>query len=180
MDKTVDLNERALEKEKKDFVKLCKMLEVGARTITILILIAVPVFILAIGLDALNIVVEIEGFMAEDYIMLGCATLLCVCFGIGLNFIANVFRKMRIEETPFRYDVADKMKGAGVAFVVAGGLAFIFNVTLMILNGASVLDFADVPTYPDFFSFVLGVFLLALAYVFNYGCKLQQEADETI
>jgi hypothetical protein len=138
------------------------------------------VFLLAIGLDVLDILVDIEGFMAEDYIMLGCATLLCVCFGIGLNFIASVFRNMRLGETPFRYDVADKMKGAGMAFVVASGLAFMFNVTLMILNGAGVLEFADAPSYPDFFSFVLGVFLLALAYVFNYGCKLQQESDETI
>lgn len=180
MGKTVDLNERALEKEKKDFVKLCRLLETGAMTIMILILVAVPTFVLALGLDALNVAVEIEGFMTEDIIMLVCAIVLCTCFGIGLNFISKVFRNMRLGETPFRYDVADKMKGAGTAFVVAGGLSFIFNITLMILNGAGVLDFADVPTYPDFFSFVLGVFLLALAYVFNYGCKLQQESDETI
>ena len=27
---------------------------------------------------------------------------------------------------------------------------------------------------------MLGVVLIIIAYVFNYGCKLQQEADETL
>ena len=35
--------------------------------------------------------------------------------------------------------------------------------------------------YPFIYSvLILGVVLMIIAYVFNYGCKLQQESDETL
>ncbi|MBP1542735.1 MAG: hypothetical protein J6A16_01450 [Oscillospiraceae bacterium] len=180
MTNTVDLNEKALENEKKDFIKLCKLLETGARIIMILMMIVAPLLALFVGLDAFGIVVDIKSAVAEDWVTIAGVFVVCIGFGIGLNFIASIFRTMRLGETPFRYDVADKIKAAGTVFALTGALCFIMNVAVMILEAAGILNFDSFTSLPDFFSFVFGVFLLALAYVFNYGCKLQQESDETL
>lgn len=181
MDKVVDLNEKALEKEKKDFNKMCRFFEMLATVFRTLIMICVPILLVFYIISALGWVDIGEDFRsAEGLITTIALSITCIGYVIALNFGAKIFKTVRTAETPFRYDVSDKMKGAGLALIVTGILGFILNVLVRVLMANSTLYFDTMTYMPDTVPFLFGVFLLALAYIFNYGCKLQQEADETI
>ena len=67
---------------------------------------------------------------------------------------------------------ASKIKAAGMALIGTGFLAIVAAVMEGFFKETTIrieLDF-----------FIWGAVILAIAYIFNYGCKLQQESDETI
>ena len=99
-------------------------------------------------------------------------------YGKNGNIKVNVFDSYEELSLAAADFVADKMKGAGYALAASGVIGFILNMIATVLeaNGGFVLEMYMPETVP----FLFGVFLIALAYVFNYGCKLQQESDETI
>ena len=105
-----------------------------------------------------------------------------VVYGILITGIViyHIFRRLRAAETPFCYDIADKIKGAGHA---AWGIGF----GLLVFGAAAALSLSDRQLlrpygfgYVEFGILILGALLTISAYVFNYGCKLQQESDETL
>ena len=107
--------------------------------------------------------------------------------GIALlwNAARHIFRRLRTAETPFCYDIADKIKGAGFLAILLGIISLVYRtvVELISKNGGNFVKsdgYMDLG-YPFIYSvLILGVVLMITAYVFNYGCKLQQEADETL
>ena len=107
--------------------------------------------------------------------------------GIALlwNSARHIFRRLRTSETPFCYDIADKIKGTGFLAILLGIISLVYRavVELISKNGGHFVKsdgYADLG-YPFIYSvLILGVVLMITAYVFNYGCKLQQEADETL
>jgi len=185
MKKAVDVVERTLEKEKSSFIFVCKMGEV----FSILILVMCIIGVLAAGFMSvmyiLGIAIDSElatPHVAEEiYCMING---ICIALGVAVacNFSVKIFNNLKTGDTPFRYDIADKIKGAGIVLIVTGLFGsvteFIYNIlidnnvfigenTIGVISGCEDMV-------------ILSVVLMAVAYIFNYGCKLQQESDETL
>lgn len=178
-----DIKERTLEQEKQSFMKMCKAFWCGANVIRIIMIVCVSIL-------ALCLIIGVAGGAADSGMeefstaggMIAVASMCVIATGyiIALGFGAKIFKTLRDGETPFRYDIADKLKGAGYVMMVTGGLGFVLNVVIQCLKANGVEGIGTAIELPDLIPFVFGSFLVALAYVFNYGCKLQQESDETL
>ena len=99
--------------------------------------------------------------------------------GIGLlwNAARHIFRRL----------IADKIKGAGFLAILVGVISCVYRLIVdVLLRNGVIRTFVKSDGYMDigypFIGFlgILGIVLIMVAYVFNYGCKLQQEADETL
>ena len=75
------------------------------------------------------------------------------------------------------YEIADKIKGAAMAVFVTATIDFIAEIIMGILE---VNGIWEINVNITFDYFIWSAILFAIAYIFNYGCKLQQESDETI
>ena len=185
MKETVDVIERTLEKDKKDFVFVCKIGEVCAILFLTLCIIGAlaagfmsVMYIITIGIDS---EFATQHIAEEIYCMLN-GVLIAVGIGIACNFAIKIFNKLKDGDTPFRYDIADKIKGAGTALIVTGLFGSVTEFIHTILTNNKVFLGEDtigiISGCEDMV--VFGAVLMALAYIFNYGCKLQQESDETL
>ena len=181
MSKKVDITKRTLEQEKQDFIKICKCFGILTNVIRILMAVCVVLLVLFAILGATGVSELSYEFTTKEGIV-STLSVCAVCIGyvIALNFGVSIFRTLRNGETPFRFDIADKIKGAGYALVVTGAVGFLLNVLVQFLVASGDLFFGNMQYLPDTVPFFFGVMLIALAYVFNYGCKLQQESDETL
>lgn len=183
MNKTVDINERTLDKEKKSFISFCKAAEgVLSAFLAFMIVAAIALFILLIMSNVMKdgILNETlrsdyttpEGIFQSVYMLIGCLGL-----AVAFNFGRNTFKKLKDGETPFRYEIADKIKGAAMAVFVTATIDFIAEIIMGILE---VNGIWEINVNITFDYFIWSAILFAIAYIFNYGCKLQQESDETI
>ncbi|MBQ8613906.1 MAG: DUF2975 domain-containing protein [Ruminiclostridium sp.] len=182
MEKVVNTIEKTLEKDKKKFIFVCKIAEVFS-------IVALAIFIVAIIAIAIMAVMSVTGvadavkeFGSPKAIMTMITdTLMLITFIIALNFSTKIFNKLKTGETPFQYDIANKIKGAGIALITGTFVCSILEFVTGFLLSSGII--ADTESYESIVSTnyaVFGVVLVALAYVFNYGCKLQQESDETV
>lgn len=174
--KTVDITERTLEKEKKNFIEFCKVVEVFFSVILVFMVIAaIAIFIMTI---MSNIILTDEPTAEEIFYSV---YLIAICIGtsIALNFGVKVFKELKKGETPFRYEIADKIKAAGMTLIGTGVVHIIAEIVRGFLYEAGNFTVKVSLTF-DFDFCICGVAVLAIAYIFNYGCKLQQESDETI
>lgn len=171
MNKTVDINERTLEKEKQEFVTVCMVFEVMCT------MMLVVVALLMLGVVG---VIAVMGAEFTDVLVLFVNSIILL-FGMtsALNFGRAIFKSLKSGETPFRYDIADKVKGAALALSMCG-------IASIIVQGISDLfstAFSDLIHYYFFIALgniFTGLLLGIMSYVMNFGCKLQQESDETI
>lgn len=171
MNNTVDINERTLENEKSEFITVCKLFEVLCMVMTAvfaLVVLIVSGVIISMGAELKDIMV----LFANSAVLL---------FGIvsALNFGRSIFRTLKSGETPFRYDIADKVKGASLALIMCGML----SVVIIGISCSFSKGFSDICHYFFFIaigSCFTGLLLGIMSYVMNYGCKLQQESDETL
>ena len=185
---TTDVMERTLAQEKGRFDKFCKLMHVFSTLMWILLTIG-AVFCLIV-----SIVQEVqyennggEARMPETLISVFYVFLVMGGIGLLWNSARHIFRRLRTAETPFCYDIADKIKGTGFLAILLGIMSFVYRMIVELLARNGVIkhfvksdDFVDIG-YPFIYSvIILGVVLMMIAYVFNYGCKLQQESDETL
>ncbi len=171
MAKTVDLNKKTLEQEKNDFIMICKVFQavcvVFAATAAVLVaILIVPLVVLKA--DVLEMVVVIANAVP---MLLGFVT--------ACNFGRSIFGKLKNGDTPFRWDIADKVKGAALSLC---GTCFV-GIIVQAISYAVSEHFSGIGQYFTFASWgcgIMGAVLCVVAYVMNYGCKLQQESDETL
>ena len=171
MKKAVDVNARTLEEERKDFVTICKVFEVMCMVFT-------GVFAL-LSVGVIGVIIYL-GAETKDVLVIALNSGILL-FGMisALNFGRAIFKSLKSGETPFRYDIADKVKGASFALLLSSMLEII------VLGGSCTVSegFADICHFYFFIllgGFVAGGILGIMSYVMNYGCKLQQESDETL
>lgn len=183
MNKVKDINERTLENEKKSFTSFCKTAEVIMTIFLIFMLILSGIIFIttlaanilkngALNFDLTGKYTTFEGIFGNLYIYI-----LCVGMAVAFNFGRNIFRELKNGETPFRYEIADKIKAVAMVVFVTGTIDFIMEIIMAILE---VNGFWSGDVTIDFELFVWSAILSAVAYIFNYGCKLQQESDETL
>ena len=171
MKKAVDVNERTFEEEKKAFALVCKVFEV---------LCVVILAVFAVSALAVTIIIAVKGADTRDVLVLSVNSAVLL-FGIvsALNFGRAIFRALKSGESPFRYDITDKVKGASLALILS-------SLASILVQSASNLfseKFSDICHYYFFLTvgcLVVGLLLGVMSYVMNYGCKLQQESDETL
>jgi len=101
-------------------------------------------------------------------------------FFVLSNFMRQLFKRLKESDTPFRYDIADKMKGAA-GVLTFGALAgmILFIICILFFNTSAHPDFLIVQSV-NLVILVIGMILQTFALIFEYGCKLQQESDETL
>ncbi len=171
MKKAVDVNARTFEEEKKDFALVCKVFEV---------LCVVILAVFAVGALAITVIVAVMGADMKDVLVLSVNSAVLL-FGIisALNFGRAIFGSLKNGETPFRYDIADKVKGASLALILSSFAGIVVQCVSHLFFG----KFSDICHYYFFLTvgcLVVGLLLGIMSYVMNYGCKLQQESDETL
>lgn len=184
MNKTINVLERTLEKEKESFVKTNKVLHFVFIVLQILsLMLAIMTSIMLIMAGA-NEVFEISDSISfPDIYQTLTLLVISVCYFIAFNHAEKIFRIFKSGESPFRYDVADKMKGAATAIIAANLINFAIEliyfavVGFMKINNDEAFEMA---IKFDFGNLILGIMIYAFSYVFNYGAKLQQESDETL
>ncbi len=93
--------------------------------------------------------------------------------------VRRIFGELRKAETPFIDGISVKMRRLAGLFALGGAAADLFPLSGLILNipGSSVFAAA----------YILSAFMIASGYIFNAfvfvferGCILQQESDETL
>ena len=180
MEKT-DVMERTLEKEKEQFDKFCKLMHIVS-TVASILLAAGAVFCLAVPIVQHIRYVRSGGLENTAVVVIGAVYTFLLTGGIALlvNYARNIFRRLRNAETPFCYDIADKIKGAGQAAWGIGCALLVYgSIAILCLKGR--LSLAQYGFgYIEAGILIVGAVLAISAYVFNYGCKLQQESDETL
>ena len=171
--KTVDVNERTLEQEKQYLKKTSGIVRIEAMCFAIaLILLMVRDLIPGDGED-----VSVVFWVKLIFLPFQAAAAIVVS-----NFVIRLFKEIETGETPFRYSIADKMKGlsdavlAGSIVFAAPGIVSTFIYTFTETEGSQTNASAVIMLGGLF----LGVLFRALSYIFGYGCRLQQESDETL
>lgn len=172
--KTVDVNERTLEQEKQYLKKTSGIVRIEAVCFGIcLILLLVRELITTYGA---------EGASALFVIDLVCLPFEGAAAFVTANLVVKLFKEIENGETPFRYSVADKMNGLSNA-VMACGIVFALPRFAGQIVGF-VTEMPDVSSNETGVIVLGGIFLglvfKSLSYIFGYGCKLQQESDETL
>ena len=178
---STNITERTLEREKKTFINFCKAAEAFLIIMMTVSLIGIIMVFTIILFGAFGLTDDTEYSSKEFFFsgIGGAIGLVGVC--ITLNFAVKIFNRLKDGESPFRYDIADKIKGAGMALVGTGIFGAVLECAGGILIGAGVLVENDMTSSLGLSDFMIwGALILAVSYVFNYGCKLQQESDETL
>lgn len=185
MKKAVDAVERTLESEKKSFIFVCKLGEIFSVIILVMCIIGGLAAAFMSAMYILGIAIDSEfatPHVAEEiYCMINgvliVAGLITACY-----FSVKIFNALKTGETPFRHDIADKIKKAGIVLILTGlfGSVTEFIYTVLVDKGVFVGQntIGVISGCEDMI--ILSMVLMAVAYVFNYGCKLQQESDETL
>ncbi len=185
MNKTVDINERTLEAEKNDFVGFCK---VGEKLLTLFYVMvvvgAVALFIMLILSNVMKNEILDEELRLKFTTANGifdnvCNIIIFIGTSIALRHFIKVFQILKDGKTPFRYEVADKIKASGLIFLNTGVIALIAEFIRLVLTVLNLYN-SDETIVFELSPLIWAAGLLAIAYIFNYGCKLQQESDETI
>ena len=131
MDKVTDINARTLEKEKRQFIFFCKIAEMifsflwGCLVIGAAAIVIMTIMHLAGVVD----IEESEAYSPREFIFTGVYYLIyCIGWSIIVNFGAKVFKTLKDGETPFRYEVADKIKAAGITCVCMWGFELVSEI----------------------------------------------------
>jgi hypothetical protein len=105
-----------------------------------------------------------------------------------LRLIRNVLKPMK-DGRPFEREVAVNLKKMAVAILFAGGIwqaMYVIMEKILISILPMEQMFGDIvvswkyDSTVDYSFVLLAAILLFLSYIFNYGCALQQESDETL
>ncbi len=174
--KTVDVNKRTLEQEKQYLKQTSGIVRIEAVCFAaVLIMLMVQEIISAAPGDG-------ESASALFWVKLAFLPFQAASAIVATRFVINMFKEIENGETPFRYSIADKLKGLSDA-ILGGSIVF----AAPYLVAMFVYSFTGTEGSPTNASAVimlgglfLGVLFKTLSYIFGYGCKLQQESDETL
>lgn len=148
------------------FTKMCRMLKLLLRILQLLLLVEM-----------------LEGFLdffsgerdVGSMLLLLAKVIYTFSMLISLRFGAAAFRNMERSETPFLYDVSDKVKAAA-QWLLGGSILCSLYEEVVGLFGFDLFS----SELSMMGSLTAGWILYALVYVIERGCRLQKESDETL
>ena len=174
MGKIIDINERTLEQERQDLKQTSRVVRIEAICFAIAIFSILTAGAIKYAETSVSRFCTVFNFLALPF---ETAAIVIV-----VKHVMALFRELEQSDTPFRYPIADKMKGLANAVIIAGLLigvpqtvvqvvdSFVVKSSSLIASGSIILLGA----------MFLGGIIMAVSYVLALGCKLQQESDETL
>ena len=174
--KTADVNKRTLEQEKQYLKQSSGIVRIEA--------IAFAVALMALMVQELISAAPADGESASVlfWVKLIFLPVQAVAAIIVSNFVIGLFKEIEKGDTPFRYSIADKLKGLSNA-ILGGSLVFAAPYLISAMVSAFTESEAkQTNAYGVIMlgGLFLGVLFKTLSYIFSYGCRLQQESDETL
>lgn len=101
--------------------------------------------------------------------------------GLVSMFIGKAFGKLKTLDSPFRSEIVEHLKKAG-QLLEFGGVGGVLMFVLLGLNSGNMnpnsVFITDSGSF--FIMLLIGLVVRAVSLIFEYGCKLQQESDETL
>ena len=95
-------------------------------------------------------------------------------------FVSKVFGKLRISDSPFREEIVNGLRRATNA-LVGGGIGGVVLYLIFELTVETLPNKTFYGSSGNFYVYILlGLIMKAITLIFEYGCKLQQESDETL
>ena len=176
----IDINERTHKKETAEFISACQIFEIFS-IIGLVAFIAAALFLLwetVFNAERASAAAEMAVFSV--IISNICNIICCIGICIALKFSASIFGKLKDGETPFRYDIGDKIRAAGITLAATGAIVFVIKFVCNLLNSIDVIADIIPVELNDSSLCLVGALLCIFSYIFNYGCKRQQESDETL
>ncbi len=163
-------------KQTKSFSKVCRNIHIFAAAAEIIYGLAV----LLVLLGALNVpFVEITGFTSKWELLpeiIWDAALLIV-----FNFMRLIFGKLKKTDTPFSEGIDRKFKAIAYTLVIGGGVYFFTSLIVSGYISVSVpIEEMNISYTDGLYMLMIGTVIWGLAYVFERGCVLQRESDETL
>ncbi len=163
-------------KQAKSFSKVCRNMHIFAFAAEILY----GLVVLAVLLGALDApFVEITGFTSKWELLpeiIWDAALLIV-----FNYTRLIFGRLKKADTPFSEGVDQKFKAIAYTLVIGGGVYFFTSLIVSGFISMSVpLEEINISYTDGLYMLMIGAVIWGLAYVFERGCVLQREADETL
>ena len=173
--KTVDVNERTLEQERQYLKRTGEIVRIEAVCFAIALILLMVRDIIPSGSGGEELSVML--WVKLIFLPFQAAAAIVVS-----NFVIGLFKEIEKSDTPFRYSIADKLKGLSNA-ILGGSIIFAapylvsYLVNAFTETGEPQTNACAVIMLGGLF---LGVLFKALSYIFSYGSKLQQESDETL
>lgn len=92
--------------------------------------------------------------------------------------IANMFKNIVNNKTPFNPSTAKALKSVGIALLIYAGILFIISILsgTIIPHPASMTFNSNI----DYTSIFFGILILALAEIFEFGMNLQQDNESIV
>lgn len=174
--KTVDVNERTLEQEKQYLKKTSEIVRIEAVCFAIaLILLMVMETIPSVSDDGID--TSLLFWVKLIFLPFQAAAAIVIS-----KFVIGLFKEIETGTTPFRYSIADKLKGLSDAILVGSVIFAAPGIISTFVCAFTETEASQTNAYAVIMlgGLFLGALFRALSYIFNFGCKLQQESDETL
>lgn len=138
-----------------------------------------------LGLLALAMLVSVVGqligidmFMDDSGIWKSLYyTYYVLLFLVAVNFLRITFKKLINSDSPFREEIAAGMRRLSLVLVWGGAASMI--IAPFLHSKAPVVGSGGFNMF-GFGIMIAGLMFDAFSLIFRYGCKLQQESDETL
>lgn len=176
----LDINERTHKKETADFISACQVFEIFS-IIGLVAFIAGALFLAwEVIFNAESVAIKTDTSLFSVILSDICSIICCLGICIALKFSVTIFGKLKNGETPFRYDIGDKIRAAGISLVVTGTSVFTIKFSSNLLCSFDIIADIVAVDLSDSYLCLMGALICVFSYIFSYGCKLQQESDETL
>ncbi len=131
-------------------------------------------FISAVDLIISTVQSDFEEMYSSIFLTIDCAAFAVICT-IGCGII----KLFRASETPFVSEVPKRLRA--MAFIIMGAFLVSAGVTLVFKAAAGAVPQHDyIGYFANPYGMIFVTLLIMLSYIFDIGCKLQQESDETL
>ena len=162
-------------KKEKSFQNVCCNLHIVSAFVFV-------IYLLGVLIKLINIIILASNGSAIVWEKIP-SIIMSSAFLVIVNFLRLIFKQLKKSETPFLPEVVRRIKAIAYTFVISGG---VYNIItwcvlgcLQALNAIPTVNGVSINGW-GMGMIAVGCIFWAIAYIFNHGCKLQQESDETL
>lgn len=157
-----------------------KYKDVSARVTYISIMACMILLAAAICMTVATIGQAADGAAANEIWTSSLIVYNMLMLSVECFFISKVFGNLKASDSPFRDEIVKGLRRATNVLVGGGigGMVLYLIFELTVETQQNRLFFGTSGTF--YVYILLGLIMKAISLIFEYGCKLQQESDETL